>query len=169
MTSPAEPASGDGAAGSPQARDRSAGLGRPARPRNHAEALAEPAASLAELCRSDALCASLVEVHRMPWVVEPIRAWHEAGGDTRPLNLESNDCEVRAIVELTARGYLKSDLVRVARYLRTTEKYRDRVLASSMTKAVVNIALAELAKASGPRATAFAGLPRPMFGKAAAE
>jgi hypothetical protein len=144
MTSPAEPASGAGEVGEPQHRDSSAGLGRPARPRNHAEALSEPAAALAELCRSDALYASLIEVHRMSWVVEPIRAWHEAGGDTRPLSLESNDGEVRAIVELTARGYLQSDLVRVARHLRGTPKYADKVLASCMTKAVVEIALSEL-------------------------
>jgi hypothetical protein len=59
------------------------------------------------------------------------------------------------MVELTARGYLTSDLVRVARHLRGAEgKYRDKVLASCMTKAVVDIALAELNEK--PQRSAFA-------------
>lgn len=126
------------------------------RPRNYEEALAEPAAAVAMFCRDDGLYAGLIQVHRMPWVVEPIRAWHEAGGDMRPLDLEARDGEVTAVVTLTARGYLKSDLVRVARYLRGTEKYRDKVLASSMTKAVVDIGLAELNERRGAGATPFA-------------
>jgi hypothetical protein len=124
--------------------DRSSVRATTTRPRNHAEALTEPPGYVAELCRKDPTYAGLIQVHRMPWVEEPIRAWHEAGGDARPLELEANDGEVTAVVVLTARGYMKSDLVRVARYLRTTDRYRDKVLASSMTKAVVDIAMAEL-------------------------
>lgn len=126
-------------------------------PRNHEEALTEPAGYVAGLCR-DAMMADLLAAHRLPWVVEVLTAWHEArGGQGDPkIGIPSRDGGVRAVLELFAMGYGKNDLVRVARHLPSSDKFRDKVSASIMTPDVVAIALGELNERRGAGPTSFA-------------
>jgi hypothetical protein len=126
-------------------------------PRNHDEALSEPPGYVAGLCR-DAMTADLLQAHRLPWVVEVLAAWHEARGgkDAPKIGIPSRDGGVRAVLELFAMGYGKNDLVRVARHLPTTDKFRDKVSASIMSPDVVGIALGELNERRETRSTPFA-------------
>jgi hypothetical protein len=104
------------------------------------------------------MTADLLQAHRLPWVVEVLTAWHEArGGQGAPkVGIPSRDGGVRAVLELFAMGYGKNDLVRVARHLPTSDKFRDKVSASIMTPDVVAIALGELNERRATQPSSFA-------------
>jgi len=116
---------------------------------NHEQALEaiqeDGAAAVAELCRDEAL-ADRLEAQRFPFVVRVLKAFHEAKkreGSPR-IGRPSEAADVRAVLLVTALGYLPSDLVRVAKYLPTTEKFQNKATAAIMTPNVVAIALNEL-------------------------
>lgn len=110
------------------------------------EAIRENGASWAAVLCGDAVLADKLEAHRFPFVVKVLTTWHEAKGRSGAprIGKPSSSADVRAVLLVTGMGYLPSDLCRVAKYLPTQEKFKDKASAAIMTPDVVAIALAEL-------------------------
>jgi hypothetical protein len=89
-------------------------------PTNRAEAELIPICLRAEMLERDRYAAGYLEPQRWPEVVAVAEALAEAAGQPQPtLGHYDRDSGVRAVVALYAQGYLKSDLLRVARALPT--------------------------------------------------
>lgn len=89
-------------------------------PTNRAEAELIPICLRAELLERDRYAAGYLEPQRWPEVVAVADALAAAAGQPPPkLGHYDRDSGVRAVVALYAQGYLKSDLMRVARLLPT--------------------------------------------------
>lgn len=118
-------------------------------PSSFEEAVGEPLMPRAMLVQGDPTKASLLRVAEWPETIQVAAAWHSAGGRTGEPRITPG--VTNALVELWAKGYMNSDVLRVARYLPTTPKFADKVLPSCLTEDVVTIALAELnEKPKGP-------------------
>jgi hypothetical protein len=113
-------------------------------PRSFEEAMTEPLCSRAALVIGNTTLANLLRVEQWPEVLEVARVWHVAGGRSGEPRVTGGTAE--ALCKLWAKGFMPGDVLRVARHLPTTDKFRDKVLPSCLTENVVAIALGELAE-----------------------
>ena len=120
-----------------------------AAPTNLAEALTEALVPRAQRVAGDPTLASLLRVREWPEVNEVALAWHRAHG--LPGEPRVTDSAALAVAKLFAFPFFKSDVLKVAAYLPTTEKYRGKVHLAAVTPDVASIALSELDKSTASR------------------